>query len=66
MREIFRPYIRGERLCLPGRQDVDMSFFEHLFSSVQEFTHDNFVEVDGGQLGYIEFFDQCKADGVLQ
>jgi len=45
---------------------VRVDRFAALFGSVPETpTYDDFVAIDGGRLGYIPFFDQCKAEGIL-
>lgn len=45
---------------------VDVDVFATLFSAASESpTYDELVAIDGGVMGYIPFFDRCKADGLL-
>lgn len=66
IRNIFAINIVGEFIILPGGSRVDAEFFADLFSAAPSNpTYDDLVAIDGGDKGYIPFFDQCKAEGIL-
>ena len=66
---IFASKIQGDKdngvISLPGGATVPIDFFANRFSSVEIPTYDNFVAFDGGIIGYIPFFNECKQEGIL-
>lgn len=56
-----------EFIELPNGAFVSVETFADLFSSASSNpTYDELIGIDGGNLGYIPFFDQCKTDGMLE
>lgn len=64
-RELFGPYIRDAgdaiRLDLGDGSSVDFEFFVSLFETAPENASiGDLIDLDGGRLGYIPFFERCK------
>ena len=54
-------------ILLANNTQVEVEVFAELFANVPENpTYQDFVDADGGRLGYIPFFDKCKAAGILE
>lgn len=63
---VFATKIIGDIINLPNGSFVDVESFVILFADApSDPTYNDLVEIDGGNLGYIPFFDQCKDDGLL-
>ena len=53
-------------LNLPNDQTVNTDFFVNLFKDVPARpSYEDLILIDGGNLGYKDFFDRCKLDGIL-
>lgn len=66
VRDIFKGKIKGDYIELYPFCTVEIDTFALIFSDAPDSpTYDELVAIDGGDLGYIPFFDQCKAEGIL-
>lgn len=65
MKVIFKNKIVEDTILLPGGATVVVETFTTLFSSVESNLYADFIAVDNGQMGYKDFFDQCKAEEIL-
>jgi len=53
-------------LLLPSGSTVPAFVFAQLFKDAgSDPTYVNLVDLDGGKLGYKDFFDKCKEQGIL-
>jgi hypothetical protein len=72
VRTALAPHVQGNEIVLATYADgstklaVEISTFVELFASVTEPTYDNLVAADGGTMGYKPYFDQWKAEGLVQ
>lgn len=65
--DVQRIFRVTDLLILPNGSQVSVDFFANtLFKGApSDPTYDDLVEIDGGRMGYISFFDQCKEQGIL-
>jgi hypothetical protein len=68
VRRIFAPKVVDEYLILPDGSLASIDFFANvLFKDASANpTYNELASIDGGVKGYIPFFDQCRAEGLLQ
>ena len=66
VRRIFARYVGGDDLILSATNFVPIDSFVILFDSASSnSTYQELVDIDGGDKGYIPFFNKCKTDGIL-
>ena len=57
----------GRSFKLPDGSIGNAKSFSNLFSDVSSNpTYDELVNFDNGELGYIDFFDECKEKGLIE
>ena len=72
-KNIFAKYLDGGRILLDNKgQSVDLVIFEQKFASASEnptYTElmviDGYVDENNQGMGYKNFFDKCKVEGIL-
>ena len=56
----------GDVLNIGDGQIISVDSFADLFSAAPSTpTYAELIAIDGGVMGYIPFFDRCKAGGIL-
>ena len=61
---VFEPVISGDRINLQDGSSVAVSLFAQIFEGC-ELTYNCLAERDGGEKGYMPFFEYCKENGIL-
>ena len=66
VRQIFNIAEEDDFLVLPNKSTVRIEKFAELFSSAPaKPKYEDLLNIDANTKGYREFFDQCKAEGIL-
>lgn len=52
-------------VILPNGATVPADKFFEIFEAVETVNYNNLMVIDNNELGYKDFFDQCKAEGIF-
>jgi len=64
---VFSKYCNADKLFLDNDQTVSIiNFWERFSDAFPDVTYDKLIQADpDNKMGYKDFFDKCKADGVI-
>lgn len=62
--DIFATHIKGNKIMLSDNVSVDIAKFKEVFGN-ENITYNNLIRIDNGDRGYKNFFNRCKAQGIL-